>query len=227
MSRPWPLPATTSISPWAAPAARTARFRAGVYLFTTDPGAEADADAVLENPDGMPLKIFYPSASRVVVVYDNYMALYDAQDGSELARFDYGGLPVQSASMGSSGNIALLFGDGEHSAQTRVVLFDSGLNVTGQASVGARTFSVTVGRQEAYVLAAGGVYCYGLDGTLWGIQQTENRPPCRGGRQKDGAAHSGQRKRASICRPAGKRCGGRRQAASSGAPPASAHSESA
>lgn len=124
----------------------------------------------------MPLKIFYPSASRVVVVYDNYMALYDAQEGSELARFDYGGLPVQSASMGSSGNIALLFGDGEHSAQTRVVLFDSGLNVTGQASVGARTFSVTAGRREAYVLAAGGVYCYGPDGTLWGTRQTENRP---------------------------------------------------
>ena len=70
----------------------------------------------------------------------------------------------------------LLFGDGEHSAQTRVVLFDSELNVTGQASVGARTFSVTAGRQEAYVLAAGGVYCYGPDGTLWGTQQTESRP---------------------------------------------------
>ena len=147
-----------------------------VYLFTTDPNAAEEADAVLENPDGMPLKIFYPSASRVVVVYDNYMALYDVQTGSELARFDYGGLPVQSASMGAGGNLVLLFGDGEHSAQTRVVLFDSELNVTGQASVGARTFSVTAGRQEAYVLAAGGVYCYGPDGTLWGTQQTESRP---------------------------------------------------
>ena len=147
-----------------------------VYLFTTDPNAAEEADAVLENPDGMPLKIFYPSASRVVVVYDNYMALYDVQTGSELARFDYGGLPVQSASMGTGGNLVLLFGDGEHSAQTRVVLFDSELNVTGQASVGARTFSVTAGRQEAYVLAAGGVYCYGPDGTLWGTQQTESRP---------------------------------------------------
>ena len=147
-----------------------------VYLFTTDPNAAKEADAVLENPDGMPLKIFYPSASRVVVVYDNYMALYDVQTGSELARFDYGGLPVQSASMGAGGNLVLLFGDGEHSAQTRVVLFDSELNVTGQASVGARTFSVTAGRQEAYVLAAGGVYCYGPDGTLWGTQQTESRP---------------------------------------------------
>ena len=89
-----------------------------VYLFTTDPNAAKEADAVLENPDGMPLKIFYPSASRVVVVYDNYMALYDVQTGSELARFDYGGLPVQSASMGTGGNLVLLFGDGEHSAQT-------------------------------------------------------------------------------------------------------------
>ena len=121
-----------------------------VYLFTTDPNAAEEAD--------------------------DYMALYDVQTGSELARFDYGGLPVQSASMGTGGNLVLLFGDGEHSAQTRVVLFDSELNVTGQASVGARTFSVTAGRQEAYVLAAGGVYCYGPDGTLWGTQQTESRP---------------------------------------------------
>ena len=59
---------------------------------------------------------------------------------------------------------------------TEMKLFDSELNVTGQASVGARTFSVTAGRQEAYVLAAGGVYCYGPDGTLWGTQQTESRP---------------------------------------------------
>ena len=26
------------------------------------------------------------------------------------------------------------------------------------------------------MLAAGGVYCYGPDGTLWGTQQTESRP---------------------------------------------------
>ena len=191
-----------------------------VYLFTTDPGAEADADAVLENPDGMPLKIFYPSASRVVVVYDNYMALYDAQDGSELARFDYGGLPVQSASMGSSGNIALLFGDGEHSAQTRVVLFDSGLNVTGQASVGARTFSVTVGRREAYVLAAGGVYCYGLDGTLWGIQQTENRPLAVVAAKKTVLLTAASASELQFAAP-------QESGAAGGAPPASAHSESA
>ena len=31
------------------------------------------------------------------------------------------------------------------------------------------------------MLAAGGVYCYGPDGTLWGTQQTESRPPGRGG----------------------------------------------
>lgn len=147
-----------------------------VYLFTTDTSAEAEADAVLENPAGMPLKIFYLSSSRVVVVYDNYMALYDAQAGNELSRFDYGGLSLQSASMASSGNIALLFGDGEHSAQTRVVMFDKTLNVTGQASVGDRTFSVTAGREAAYVLAAGGVYCYGTDGTLWGMQETASRP---------------------------------------------------
>lgn len=197
-----------------------------VYLFTTDPGAEADADAVLENPDGMPLKIFYPSASRVVVVYDNYMALYDAQEGSELARFDYGGLPVQSASMGGSGNIALLFGDGEHSAQTRVVLFDSGLNVTGQASVGARTFSVTAGRREAYVLAAGGVYCYGPDGTLWGTRQTENRPLAVVAAKKTVllTAASASELQFDATQESGAAGGG--QAASSGAPPASAHSES-
>ena len=67
-----------------------------------------------------------------------------------------------------------------------MVLFDSELNVTGQASVGARTFSVTAGRQEAYVLAAGGVYCYGPDGTLWGTQQTESRPLAVVAAQKTG-----------------------------------------
>lgn len=139
-----------------------------VYLFTTDPDAPAEATAVIHNAEGLPLKIFYPTNKLVLVVYDTVCVLYNAADGSEMARYDYGGHELQSADLSDGGNdLVLLFGDGIHSSQTRLLVLETAnLSQVGRAQVGRVAKGLAATRTGAYVLTANGALCYSLAGEL-------------------------------------------------------------
>lgn len=140
-----------------------------VYLFTTDPNAPEQATAVIQNREGMALRIFYPTNQQVLIVYDTSCALYSAKDGTELARYSYGGLQLQSAELSDGGNdLVLLFGDGTHSSQTSLAVLETeGLTEVGQAMVGQIAKGLAATRTAAYVLTNDGTLCYSLAGELF------------------------------------------------------------
>lgn len=148
-----------------------------VYLFTTDPDAPAQATATIQNTDGMALRIFYPDNSRVLVVYDTACALYSAADGSQIARYEYGGRRLQSAELSDGGNdLVLLFGDGTHSSQTALAVLETeALATVGTARVGRTAKGLAATRTAAYVLTSDGALCYSLSGELFDEMQVSGR----------------------------------------------------
>lgn len=150
---------------------------AAVYLFTTDPDAPDQATAVIQNAEGMALRIFYPDNDRVLVVYDTACALYSAADGAQLARYEYGGRQLQSAALSDGGNdLVLLFGDGAHSSQTALAVLETeALAAVGQAQVGRTARGLAASRTGAYVLTSDGALCYTLAGELFDTVTVEGR----------------------------------------------------
>ncbi len=143
-----------------------------VYLMHTG----RDDYITIRNTEGLPLKLYYLSSSEILVVYDTYAAVYKTSDGSELYRYGFAGCALQSAAVGKDKTIALLFGDGVHSAATQLAVLDAKLRETGSAAVRARCLGVAAGRGGAYVMTHEGVLCYKENGAFEGMVRTENRP---------------------------------------------------
>lgn len=143
-----------------------------VYLMHTG----RDDYITIRNTEGLPLKLYYLSGSEILVVYDTYAAVYKTADGSELYRYGFAGRSLQSAAVGRDKTIALLFGDGVHSAATQLAILNAKLQETGSTAVRARCLGVAAGRNSAYVLTHEGVLCYKDDCTFEGLMRTENRP---------------------------------------------------
>ena len=143
-----------------------------VYLMNTD----RDEYITIRNSQGLPLKIQYLSSSEVLVIYDTFAAVYATADGTQLYRYEYGGLTLQSAAVSADKNAVLLFGDGVHGALTQLTVLDATLAVAGTANLNERAQSVAASRTNAFVLTNGGVLCYGLDGSFCGTVVTEKKP---------------------------------------------------
>lgn len=143
-----------------------------VYLMDTG----RDEYVTIRTAEGLPLKLQYLSTSELLVIYDTFAAVYDTADGTQLFRYDYGGRTLQSAAVSAGRNAVLLFGDGVHSAATRLVVLDDTLAEVGAAGVNERAGGVAADRAHAYVLTNGGVLCYGLDGAPEGLVVTDTKP---------------------------------------------------
>ena len=104
----------------ATVAARDGQLRTTVRMMNTNsdtagPFYVADTGSVI-------LKLKWISSSRVLAVFDTYAAIINVSDGTESARYDYGGATLQSVSIGGRSTALLLAVRG---GDTLVTLDDS------------------------------------------------------------------------------------------------------
>lgn len=144
----------------------------GAQLYFFDTRSNAQGVQVV-TAGGLPLQVHYLSGSRVAVVYDTYVATYDPADGAQTARYDYGQRMLQSASVHSSGKVALLFGGGDYANVTTLVLLDQSLAETSLTTRAMRTRIVQHGGDAVYLLSENSVHTFGADGVYYGETQLE------------------------------------------------------
>ena len=107
----------------------------------------------------MLLLLDWQTDSRVVAVFDTYIAVLDPRTGTETARYDFGGATLQSAAPGIRQTALLLNIRGGNS----LVTFDQDL--TPLAEIPARqAYEVTATDTDVYLLCPNAVECYGYDG---------------------------------------------------------------
>ena len=92
--------------------------------------------------------------------FDTYAAIINVSDGTESARYDYGGATLQSVSIGGRSTALLLAVRG---GDTLVTLDDSLNQLASVAAGQAKSVSSTA--TAVYLLTASGVESYGYDGT--------------------------------------------------------------
>lgn len=67
------------------------------------------------------LKLKWISSNRVLAVFDTYAAIINVSDGTESARYDYGGATLQSVSIGGRSTALLLAVRGGDTLVTLVI----------------------------------------------------------------------------------------------------------
>lgn len=142
----------------ATVAARDGQLRTTVRIMNTNsdtagPFYVADTGSVI-------LKLKWIGSSRVLAVFDTYAAIINVSDGTESARYDYGGATLQSVSISGRSTALLLAVRG---GDTLVTLDDSLNQLASVAAGQAKSVSSTA--TAVYLLTASGVESYGYDGT--------------------------------------------------------------
>lgn len=97
----------------------------------------------------MILKLKWISSSRVLAVFDTYAAIINVSDGTESARYDYGGATLQSVSITGRSTALLLAVRG---GDTLVTLDDSLNQLASVAAGQAKSVSSTA--TAVYLLTA-------------------------------------------------------------------------
>lgn len=138
-------------------AARNGQLSCSVYFMDTAQDSQGPVYSATQG--SMLLLLDWQSDSRVVAVFDTYIAVLDPRTGTETARYDFGGATLQSAAPGMRQTALLLNIRGGNS----LVTFDSDL--TPLAEIPARqAFGVTATDTDVYLLCPNSVECYGYDG---------------------------------------------------------------
>lgn len=141
----------------ATVAARDGQLRTTVRMMNTNsdtagPFYVADTGSVI-------LKLKWISSSRVLAVFDTYAAIINVSDGTESARYDYGGATLQSVSIGGRSTALLLAVRGGDTLVTLVIRQPAGERCRRAAKCVSSTATAV------YLLTASGVESYGYDGT--------------------------------------------------------------
>lgn len=138
-------------------AARDGQLSCTVYFMDT--ADETEGPAYTATQGSMLLLLDWQSDSRVVAVFDTYIAVLDPRTATETARYDFGGATLQSAAPGSRQTALLLNIRGGNS----LVTLDEEL--TPLAEIPARqAYGVTATDTDVYLLCPNAVECYGYDG---------------------------------------------------------------
>ena len=119
----------------------------------------------------MLVRLHWLSGSRLLAVFDTYLALLDGRTGAELARCDYGGAELLGVSV-QDGTAALLLSthNGSH-----LILLDSDLNQVADTEAG-QAESVTCTGTAVYLIDNNTVICYGADGVRRWEKEYDSRP---------------------------------------------------
>ena len=142
----------------ATVAARDGQLRTTVRMMNTN--SDTAGQFYVADTGSVILKLKWISSSRVLAVFDTYAAIINVSDGTESARYDYGGATLQSVSIGGRSTALLLAVRG---GDTLVTLDDSLNQLASVAAGQAKSVSSTA--TAVYLLTASGVESYGYDGT--------------------------------------------------------------
>lgn len=138
-------------------AARNGQLSAAVCLMDLN---GAGSDTVYTATTGsMLLRLQWLSSSRLLAVFDNYIAILDAASMTETARYDIGGGTLQSVSVGGRQTALLVNVRG---GNTLVTLSES-LVPLAEIPAGQAT-GITAAETGVYLLGADRVQFYGFDG---------------------------------------------------------------
>lgn len=151
-------------------AARDGQLSCNVYFMDT---ADTEEGPVYTATQGsMLLLLDWQSDSRVVAVFDTYIAVLDPRTATETARYDFGGATLQSAAPGIRQTALLLNIRGGNS----LVTFDSDLTLL--AEIPARqAYGVTATDTDVYLLCPNAVECYSYDGVQnWAREDLASHP---------------------------------------------------
>lgn len=138
-------------------AARDGQLSCSIYFMDT--GDEAEGPVYTATQGSMLLLLDWQTDSRVVAVFDTYIAVLDPRTATETARYDFGGATLQSAAPGTRQTALLLNIRGGNS----LVTFDEDLTLL--AEIPARqAYGVTATDTDVYLLCPNAVECYSYDG---------------------------------------------------------------
>ena len=151
----------------AAVTAQDGQMVTNLYLLNLRAG---EPQLLASEPGSTPLALTWCSNDRLLAVCDTHAALYGS-DGSAQGRYDFGGQDVAALSA-EGGGLAVLFGSGPSST---ALLLDGGLGVQYTGPV-PNAHGIVRGNGAFYLLCAGSVECYGLDGAYQWSYPLDARP---------------------------------------------------
>ena len=151
-------------------AARQGQLGCKVYFMSTSSNSEGPAYTASQG--SMLLSLDWQSESRVVAVFDTYIAVLDPRTATEIARYDFGGATLQSAAPGQRQTALLLNIRGGNS----LVTLDNDL--TPLAEIPARqAYGIKATDTAVYLLCPNAVECYGFDGVQNWVQDNFSARP--------------------------------------------------
>ena len=151
-------------------AAREGQLSCSVYFMSTD--ADTEGPVYTAQQGSMLLRLDWQSESRVMAVFDTYIAVLDPRTGTETARYDFGGATLQSAAPGRRQTALLLNVRGGNS----LVTLDE--NLAAMAEIPARqAFGVSATDTDIYLLCPNAVECFGYDGVQKWVQSSLDARP--------------------------------------------------
>ena len=150
-------------------AARNGQMACTVFMMDTaksetGPAYTADEGSLL-------LQLHWLSSDRVLAVFDTYAAVLSASDGTETARYDFGGVSLQGASVNRRTTALLL---STHSGNELLVL-NGDLQVVGQGDAG-QAEGVACADTAIYLWGVNSVSCHELDGSERWTRELDSRP---------------------------------------------------
>lgn len=150
-------------------AARNGQMACTVFMMDTaksetGPAYTADEGSLL-------LQLHWLSSDRVLAVFDTYAAVLSASDGTETARYDFGGVSLQGASVNRRTTALLL---STHSGNELLVL-NGDLQAVGQGDAG-QAEGVACADTAVYLWGVNSVSCHELDGSERWTRELDNRP---------------------------------------------------
>lgn len=150
-------------------AARNGQMACTVFMMDT---AKSETGPAYTAEEGsLLLQLHWLSSDRVLAVFDTYAAVLSASDGTETARYDFGGVSLQGASVNRRTTALLL---STHSGNELLVL-NGDLQVVGQGDAG-QAEGVACADTAVYLWGVNSVSCHELDGSERWTRELDSRP---------------------------------------------------
>ncbi len=138
-------------------------------LFFMDLGADAPTATYTADPGSMILHLYWLADNRVLAVFDDGAVLLNAADGTEVARYDYGGATLLDVDTAGRGTALLLSGQSD----STLVVLDNDLKELAHTDAGASTMLCCT-RTNVYLAGGTLLRRTGYDGETDWEQTLEN-----------------------------------------------------
>ena len=138
-------------------------------LFFMDLGADAPTATYTADAGSMILHLYWLADNRVLAVFDDGAVLLNAADGTEIARYDFGGATLLDVDTAGRGTALLLSGQSD----STLVVLDNDLKELAHADAGASTMLCCT-RTNVYLAGGTLLRRTGYDGETDWEQTLEN-----------------------------------------------------